>query len=707
MSSLSSNQSVRSKLRGFWISTFWKHPNRLWALKVAGTIALMLIPCVILGEYFIGTTLGMGVVGTALAETDVHPRGRLKSLSATLIGVMISSGIIELLKDYPLVFGIWLVVSTFALTLIGGISSRHQGITFGIILISIYTMLGMNMGEPWYYQPVLLPLGGLVYGLVSVAVLYSRPFRLLEEQLATGFQQLSEYIAVKAQFFPSVKENQETLRNQLAQKNVQVVDQIEQCKNNLNSFKEESGATSVKKIDKFYRLWLFMQEVHERVASSHEQYDVLSGRTKNIELVEGFGQVLNEIGKAIRLYSGVLLTNTAYHHPVSLKWAIAAQKNMLDAHTSDEQYPAFSLLMKNLSELEVLISNIPKIETGAFRYDLLYKGKLQRQSLKSLLSIENARFRFAVRLALCFLAGYLAIYFFNINNGYWIILTSFIVCQQTYTATRQRLLHRVAGTLTGVVLGILLAPILPTKAGGVVLSLVSIYAFFAWLKKDYTVAVVFITVFVLASFNIQGGSGVAAMLPRLTDTLIGSAIVFLVVRFLWPDWQYKQLPELLLNALKQNRRYFDSVYLPNIGEEEYQHNRRCAHNADSALTQAWKGMRLEPKSKRAFQDKAFNLTYLNHALLSYISAFGIHKSDEEFTPDTIKTYKKLSWVLDRAADELSGMECDTDVVEKAKQIESGIYIEKVAGAGSKTILFHNMSRITTELLIEARDLSRL
>src|SRR5690606_1402286 len=187
------------------------------------------------------------------------------------------------------------------------------------------------------------------------------------------------------------------------------------------------------------------------------------------------------------------------------------------------------------------------------------------------------------------------------------------------------LFHRIWGTLVGVILGVLLAHLLPTLLGQALLLLGSIYMFFYWLKKNYTVAAIFITVFVLASFNILSDEGIAVMSPRIIDTLIGGTIAYLVVRFVWPDWQFKQLPRLLLLAVAKNRRYFESTYRAGISDEAYFHNRRAAYRADNALASAWKGMRLEPKQVRVYEDRALNLTNLNHALLSYISAFGVHR----------------------------------------------------------------------------------
>ena len=41
-------------------------------------------------------------------------------------------------------------------------------------------------------------------------------------------------------------------------------------------------------------------------------------------------------------------------------------------------------------------------------------------------------------------------FFLDVEKNGWILLTSLIVCQQTYSETRQRMFHRIAGTFIGV-----------------------------------------------------------------------------------------------------------------------------------------------------------------------------------------------------------------------------------------------------------------
>jgi uncharacterized membrane protein YccC len=153
-------KEIKNSIIEVWINIFWKSPNHLWALKVSISIAALLVPSILIfQDSFIATTLALGVVAMALGETDVHPRGRLKSASISLILFFITSSFVELFFETPVYFSLIILCSAFSLTIAGGLNSRMQGVTFGTLLIFVYTMLGADTTEIWIYQPILYTIG--------------------------------------------------------------------------------------------------------------------------------------------------------------------------------------------------------------------------------------------------------------------------------------------------------------------------------------------------------------------------------------------------------------------------------------------------------------------------------------------------------------------------------------------------------------------
>ncbi len=71
--------------------------------------------------------------------------------------------------------------------------------------------------------------------------------------------------------------------------------------------------------------------MQERAISSHEQQDLLlSEQVKNNELIEGFGQLMRELAKAIAQYAESMISGEAYRHLLSLRWTVTAMHRMLE-----------------------------------------------------------------------------------------------------------------------------------------------------------------------------------------------------------------------------------------------------------------------------------------------------------------------------------------------------------------------------------------
>ncbi|WP_227006123.1 YccS family putative transporter [Marinifilum sp. N1E240] len=696
----------------FWIRTMWRYPNRLLALKAAIAMGVLLIPFVLMGSEFVGVTLALGALAGALSETDDHPKGRVKALFLTILSFAVSSASVEILMPYPILFGVGLVGSTVTFIILGGLGERYRGVTFGALLVAIYTMLGSDISPNWYTQPILLPLGALCYGLLSLGLLIFHPARLLEEQLAEGFEDLSIYMKEKAKLFPSEESVQKKTRNRLATLNIQLVNSLGRCKNVLNSFAD--AIEDQNKLRPYLHKFILLQSLHERAASSHEKYDLLSKDEVNAEILEGLGQLMVQLSQAAHELSKSLLMGTVYQHPISIKWTINALRSQIKKAKADTKKNDLGLLLHNLSQSHLSLQNMNyNLETG-----LLPRVDRDEESLwkrfTSQLNWNHPKLRYAIRLSTCFLIGYLLLHFLHLEKGHWILLTSLFVCQPSYSETRRRLFQRILGTLSGVVAGVLIVQVLPTMAGQIVLLLTAAYAFFVWLKKNYALSVVFVTIFVIAAFNIIAGKGVAVMGPRILDTIIGAVLAIGVVRFMWPDWQYKRLPNLLATAVEKNKEYFSSILKEYDQSDEddlnYRISRYQAHQADNSLTLAWRGMKLEPKKHQKLQKRAFSLTYLNHALLSYLSALGAHRN----TPDYMNKeehviYKEVENVLAKAAAAIrENNPCDSNLgLGKVIERLSDTLHETDRGTHrQKLVLLYNIAEVTEQLVQKARLISK-
>ncbi|MFV0591628.1 MAG: FUSC family membrane protein [Draconibacterium sp.] len=701
------NIGFYSKLRKLR-NVFWRYPDRLFALHSTLSMAILAIPFIIAGQPFYGVTLALGALAGSLSETDDHPKGRVKALTITVLSFFVSSFAVGLLNNYPLLLGAGFVLSTILFILIGGIGERYRAITFGSVLVGIYAMLGIEISPAWYWQAVLLPAGALFHGLLTLVLMYLNPWRLLDEQMAGGFSNLSVYLAKKAMLFPSRKEEQAAINKDLAMLNINVVNALEKIKDVLNNYGREINNQEL--LRSYLQRFMLLQSLHERAASSHERHDKLSNDEDNSEVVEGFGEMLRQLSYATKQVADNMLTGTPYHHPLALEWISNAIEDKLKQMDESTAQPLV-LLHHNLHRSQISLKYLDNPVEGTAVPRLRKDERSAWQRFRTLLNFKHPRMRYAIRLSLTFLLGFMLEKFLQLDKGAWVMLTSLFVSQTTYSSTRRRLFQRVLGTVTGVILGALLLHIFTNTAAQVLLMFGSAMAFFYWLRKQYSIAVIFVTTFVLSAFSIiSKDAGISIMVPRLVDTLLGASLSFLVIRFLWPGWQYRQMPAIISKAMQNNRTYLLAIaneYKTSSSDDlNYRIARREAHLADNELALAWNSMRQEPKSKQKLMQHAFSLTYLNHALLSHISAFAVHR---ETNMPTLENFNEIVLQVSEAINLASLLVHPND---QQKSVDLGPLLldlkSQIGATGSglkrqQLRLLYNVAATTAKILKELRD----
>ncbi|GLX62252.1 membrane protein [Proteus vulgaris] len=588
--------------------------------------------------------LTLGVVAAALTDLDDRLVGRLKNLVITLCCFLIASASIGLLYPYPILFFCGLAISTWGFILLGALGQRYATIAFGALLIAIYTMLGMPIFPEWYEQPVLLLLGAIWYNSLTLVGHLLFPIRPVQDNLTRCYQQLATYLEAKATLFdPDIEDDYQHSLYNLAMANSQLIDTMNQTKVTLLSrLKGDRGQRSSRFTLHYY---FVAQDIHERASSSHVQYQLLSNELRHSDVLFRFQRLLSMQARACEQVAQSILWHKKYQHNPSLERAINYLENALNhlKNTTSEPQLITPLnnLLQNLQGIDALLRSI-STEQYQISHDQKEETQLSDDGLtgwrdialriKEHLTPKSALFRHAVRMSLVLCIGYAIIQFFQLDRGYWILLTSLFVCQPNYNATRRRLTLRVSGTIIGILIGFPILYFVPSIEGQLVLIVITGTLFFAFRTIQYAHATLFITLLVLLSFNLLG-EGYDVALPRIIDTLIGCAIAWFAVSFIWPDWKFRQLPVVIQKTMTNNCYYLDAIliqyYQGKDNSLSYRIARRNAHSSDGELASLISNMSSEPKSYQASQEVAFQLLCLNHTLLSYISALGVHRSKIE------------------------------------------------------------------------------
>lgn len=593
-----------------------------------------------LGQITWTIPLTLGVVAAALADLDDRWTGRLRNLLITLFCFCIASVSVELLFPYPVWFMLGLALSTWGFILLGALGQRYATIAFGALLIAVYTMLGVTLFSQWYLQPILLLIGALWYNLLTLIGHFIFPVRPVQEQLAGSFSQLARYLDAKANLFdPDAGKQDDAALIETAMANGLLVAQLNLTKTTIQSrLRGDRGSRSTRRSLHYY---FVAQDIHERASSSHLQYQLLRDDWRYNEVLFRFQRLLNMQASACRELAQSILLGEPWHHDARFERAFThlqtALERLQQAAPEEANIRALFWLLRNLRAIDGQLASIeseqalsvtsPQSDTLLSREGLSGWSDV-RLRLSRHLSPSSSLFRHAARMTIVLCIGYALIQLAGLERGYWILLTCLFVCQPNYNATRRRLALRIIGTLAGVAIGLPVLWLVPSYEGQLILIVLTGVLFFAFRQIQYAQATLFITLLVLLCFNLLG-EGFEVALPRIVDTLIGCALAWLAVAFIWPDWRFRRLSVVADRALKANCRYLDAVLEQyHQGKDNrlaYRIARRDAHNADSELATVVSNMSSEPHTRQGLREAAFRLLCLNHSFLSYISALGAHR----------------------------------------------------------------------------------
>ncbi len=587
--------------------------------------------------------LFLGIIASALAETDDHWAGRLRGVLATLVCFSLGALAVELLFPWPWAFAAGLALATFGLTLLGALGERYATLASATLILAIYSMIGIDqrgdLQRDLWHDPLWLVTGAAGYGALSV--LWQLLFGQQPVQLALAkvFDELAIYLKLKAALFEPLREvDVEQRRLALARQNAVLVSAMNAAKDII--LHRVGKGRSNARLNAWLKLYFIAQDIHERASSSHYPYHQLAEAFFHSDLLFRCQLLLRRQVDSCRALASAVRYGLPFDHLDDSQQARAdllASLEYVQQHASAAQrelLPALHGLTDNLDHLQQQLEAARHPERVAEHADSTLHDREPHSLREALgrirlqLTPSSLLFRHALRLALALAAGYGLLHLIHPTQGYWILLTTVFVCQPSYGATRTKLAQRIAGTLLGLVIGWALFDLVPDARLQALIAVIAGVAFFATRTRRYTTATAAITLMVLFCFN-QVGDGYGLIWPRLLDTLLGSLIAGMAVFLILPDWQGRRLNSTLASTLSASARYLRQII------QQYQHGkrddldyrvaRREAHNADAALSAALASMGREPQRFRQQAELGLRFLALSHTLLNYLSALGAHR----------------------------------------------------------------------------------
>ncbi|MCK3824949.1 YccS family putative transporter [Pseudomonas sp. W2Aug9] len=636
-----SSTSFKQSMRRLWALDKFSYSVRVF-IALTGSMAL----CWYQDEMTLLIPLFLGIIASALAETDDSWQGRLNALAVTLVCFSIAALSVELLFPSPWIFAIALALASFSLTMLGALGERYGAIASATLILSVYTMIGVDQRggavTDFWHEPLLLVAGAAWYGVLSVlwqALFSNQP---VQQSLARLFRELGRYLKLKSSLFEPIRQlDVEARRLELAQQNGRVVAALNAAKEII--LHRVGNGRPGSKVSRYLKLYFLAQDIHERASSSHYPYNALTDAFFHSDVLFRCQRLLRQQGKACQTLAESIQLRQPFIYDDSFAEALGDLNASLE-HLRIQSNPAWRGLLRSLRALAANLSTLDRLLGDASNPDALADAtdsnlldraprnfKEMWTRLRTQLTPTSLLFRHALRLSLALTIGYGTLHAIHASQGYWIILTTLFVCQPSYGATRRKLGQRIIGTAIGLTVAWALFDLFPNPVVQSMFAIAAGLVFFINRTTRYTLATAAITLMVLFCFN-QVGDGYGLFLPRLFDTLLGSLIAGLAVFLFLPDWQGRRLNKVLANTLTCN-----SIYLRQIMQQyaagksddlAYRLARRNAHNADAALSTTLANMLMEPGHFRKEADVGFRFLVLSHTLLSYLSGLGAHRETQ-------------------------------------------------------------------------------
>lgn len=575
-----------------------------------------------------------------IAMVDIRGSYPLRlSLLLAMTAIFAASGAIGSLGAHSLT---WSLIVVAVITLLGGVW-RHLSVDYGpslattSIFVALLTVV-LPGGETAASQHFLSALLGGLWGVVVQVALW--PFRAqhpLRRTVSDSWLALSDLLAAMD---PATQVTVAARHQAIVEKEVILRTTLDQTTTTLAAQSKRRRA-HLQELDE---LNLVAARIATRLVALNTSLESLMERADFAALAPSFAPVFTSLTNMAR---GVALTVVSRQpsHLAAVDVRVGRLSNLLRAlqervTTQTSHAPAAAQVSSILQQLAAQLQVTQKTlratvdradERMAFPLELF---DLQTWTLRPLASALNfhwrpdpALTRFILRLTVLEVLGVAVAKYFHLSRGYWLPLTVLVVMQPDYGSTRLRASQRVIGTVIG---GLLASALLWLRMPHTVLLLamaVTMFGFAFWLKRNYAIAVFFITLFVVLITETSEHVTVGFTLERLLATLGGGALALIAAQIFWPVWERNVFPKLMAQALRRNRDYLtrlqSALAAGNGYEGELVAAKRAAETANMAGFASLQRMSGDPKNQQAGVEAAAVLANGNQRLTRALTVVAV------------------------------------------------------------------------------------
>ena len=549
---------------------------------------------------------------------------------------------------------------TFGIAFISIYGFRASLISFSGLLALVLSFAHTLENLEVYQYALLIGVGGLWYLLLSTLWFYINPKAQTEETLNETFLLTADFLDTRRQLIGE-QPNRGTLQTQLMTLQSELTEHHETLREILISYRKTSGKSNYQS----RRLLVFVQlvELLETAIANPVNYNKMDELfEKHPEFKTDFQNLIAELSHQLRSIAKNI--NKSKQFPKNkilseafktLETDILKFKNEIDAKDYEQYLMLQNFLdyqkkqYEKLKKIKWLLGN-PELSSDDFINNVKLKRFIDSQDYNPRLILRNLSFRSTIfkhslRLSVAVMLGYGIGLLFDFQNPYWITLTIIVIMRPSYGLTKTRSKDRIIGTLIGAALAGGLVFIITNPYIFGTLGVLSLVVAFSMVQKNYRASATFITLSVIFIYGILEPNILTVIQFRVIDTLIGAALSYIAMRWLWPAWSFMEIGTYIDDALKANTAFFKSIsnYYQKKGviPTSLKVNRKEAFLQTSNLSSAFQRMAQEPASKQNHIDDIYELVVINHSFLSSLASLSAYIQNHT-TTEASEDFKLIS-----------------------------------------------------------------
>jgi len=624
------------------------------------TVAILL-PSLIL-SYFNNFALGlsMSLGATCVSITDapgpvVHKRNGMMYCAVL---IFITAIVTAFARMNIVTMGLEIVLFSFFFSMFNVYGTRAGAVGSACMLVLILTMDNPVQGSKIFAEGGLILAGGIWYLLFSLLFHTIRPYRPAQRALGECIREIATYLSIKAEFYHTSSDLDDDYKKLLAQ---QVVVSEKQDAVRELLFKTRQILRETSSIGRRLVLaFVDAVDMFEDITATYYDYQSIRERFAATGILDEVSVLAKDMAHEMDAIGIAIQSNTAYIKKEDIEGKLIDLKIKVDAHIAATGSSSLVLkrLLVNMRNLHQRLKDVALyFNTGSITKGRTpskeYRRFVSHQSFNSQLlfnnfSLKSSIFRHSLRVCIACITGFAIAKTISYgHHSYWIIMTVAFILRPAFGLTTQRNYHRILGTISGGLVGVLILLFVPNKTVLFVFMVIFMLGNYSFQRLNYLAMVFCTTPFVFILFRLLGYNIIDVAKERFIDTVIGCGLAFAANYFLFPSWESKQVKIYLEQMLKANLNYFQKLAdgfagLP-VKRVDYKLARKEVYVSSANLSAAFQRMLSEPKSKQKANKQIHHFVVLNHIFFfnaASLARLVIEQPEKTFSSDIIHLAKK-------------------------------------------------------------------